>query len=286
MILEQYLHAQVYDGLIKQEKTPPQDYPVFSGALYYKAVSSKDSWLGIEAEITLPKWEPDTARFECFRNAYGEFKRYLDTPSVYVGGSSDHETDIGFGFFQGMLNNKITEGKITFRPFWRTIYIKNGEERNDYLGTDINQTEYYFFPGDKVLLDLVCNKPNFLTLRIELLNETDLYPYKEYRKSLKKPKVLIIENIIAPGNGLKDSEYKRVNAIDQYHNEGKSTQETNAEAIAGSWKNVYLFRKINDKIYKVPFIAERITRIMSPSPNAFNYFTQGNYEVIDINKKR
>ena len=274
MFLERYLDAQVYNELIKQEKTPPQDYPVFSGALYYKAVSSKDSWLGIEAEITLPLWEPDTSRFEYIKNPYGEFKRHLDTPSVYVGGSSDHETDIGFGFFQGMLNNKITKEKITFRPFWRTIYIENGEERNDYLGTNINQTEYYFFPGDKVLLDLVCNKPNFLTLRIELLTETDLYPYKEYRKQLKKSKVLLI-----------DSEYKRVNAIDQYHNEGKPTQETNAKAIAGSWENVYLFRKINDEIYKVPFTAERITRIMSPSPNAFNYFTQGNYEVIDINKK-
>lgn len=282
MKLEEFLNAAIYDDKIDNEVPPPSNYTVFKGAWYYKVVSSLDKWLGIEAIITLPEWEPDKTRYEYINNQFGKVLRYLDTPSIYLGGSSDFETDIGFGFFQGYIGGKIIKEKITFRPFWRTIHFKDGVEKNIYSGTKIEQTKYYYFPGDTVKINLICDKNNFLTLRIELLEETSLEPYKSIRNKNDKNEIFILRDIIAPGNGLRLSEYKRVNAIDQYHNEGKETQNTSSSATNCEWKNVYLFRLINNELRKIPFIDDRIKRIFHPDKRAFVVKFDGNIEKVDI----
>jgi len=230
----------------------------------------------------LPEWKPDKTRFEFIDNQFGKFQRNLDTPSIYIGGSSDFETDIGFGFFQGFVDNKITREKMTFRPFWRTIHLEDGIEKNIYSGTAIKQTKYYYFPGDTVKINLVCEKDNFLTLRIELLESTSLNPYKEIRNKIVENETFILRDIIAPGNGVRPSEYKRVNAIDQYHNEGKPTQKTKAFAVNCEWKSVYLFRLVNNELRKIPFIDHRIKRIFSPNKSAFIVKFENNLEKVDI----
>lgn len=254
----------------------------FAGAWYHKLVTSKNSWYGIETKITLPTFIPDESRYEFVDINNQKVKRYLDTPSVYLGGSSDFETDIGFGFFYGKINGVMSEEKITFRPFWRTIYLKNGKEVNTYEGTPIDQTEYYFFPGDKVKLSLIVLKENYLKLIIELLEETRIEHYRQIRENISKPKKLVIEEIIAPGNGLRTSEFKIVNAIDQYHNEGLPTQNTKAKVLDCLWEDVYLFLEEEKSLIKVPFFKQNIQTLLCPNPKAFTFTQKDNTRQVSI----
>ena len=278
---EEYINAPFDMEPLSKDKKAPKEYPVFKGAVYYKCVSSKSDWLGIEAKITLPEFFPDKTRHENYTNPYGTFLRYLDTPSVYVGGSSDYETDIGFAFVQGLVNGTISKGKITFRPFWRSIYEEDNIEKNVYSGTELSQQSFYYYPGDTVKLDLVCLKPNELSLRIELLEKTKIHPYCDYREHHGN-ELFILNGIIAPGNGIHNSEYKRVNAIDQYHNEAKPTQETTAKAIGASWNDVCLFHKKDGIIKKVPFAKDKYKQIFSLDKSMFTIKTDQNNEKVNI----
>jgi len=282
MKIESFLNADIYTKKIQDELNPPKEYPNFAGAWYYKVVSAKDNWIGMEATITLPVFKEDEKRYEYFDSPYGEFKRYLDTPSVYLGGSSDFETDIGFGFFRGLINGEISDEKITFRPFWRSIFMEGNEEKNEYKGTPINETEYYYYPGDKVKIHLVSENPDHLSLRIELIEATSIPKYSKIRSLNKGNKVLIINDIKAPGNGIRPSEYKRVNAIDQYHNEGMPTQKTDAYVDKCIWENVYLYRVIEQKLFKVAFNKKRMKKIYSPSIAAFDVIVNEGKEVVSI----
>ena len=279
--IDDYLNAVIDKSNTKNDKLAPENYPVFQGAVYYKCVSAKTNWLGIEAIITLPTFYPDKNRYEYFNHTYGKRLRYLDTPSVYVGGSSDHETDIGFAFFYGLINGQVSEEKITFRPFWRTIYEEEGQIKNVYSGTDILKQSFYYYPGDTVKLDLVCLKENELTLRVELLKETKIKPYCDYRK-LHENKLLIVEGIKAPGNGIRHSEYKRVNAIDQYHNEGHPTHETEAQALGMVWDDVFLFYEDKGVLKKTPFINKYLKRIHVPDTEKFEIESNNNHEEVNI----
>lgn len=285
MNIQSFLNAPIYKNQVVGEVLPPENYPYFAGAWYYKVVSSKDHWIGMEATVTLPLFTGDETRRELIDTPQGAFERYMDTPSVYLGGSSDYETDIGFGFFRGLIGDTISEEKITFRPFWRTIYLENGKERNDYLGTKLNETEYYYFPGDTVKINLVSETENYLTLRIELLQETTIEKYVKIREANNRNQLLVVENIIAPGNGIRPTEYKRVNAIDQYHNEGKPTQMTSAKVDECVWKDVYLYRLIDSTLYKVPFNEKRIKRIFSPNQSAFHVSLEEKTETVTIEPK-
>jgi hypothetical protein len=282
--IEDFINAPIYQGDKTDIKQAPVKYPVFNGALYYKCVSSKDAWLGIEAIIKLPEFIPDEERFEMITDPFGTYKRYMDTPSVYLGGSSDFETDIGFGFFRGFINGQISENKITFRPFWRTIFLEDGEEKNIYLSSNIYESEFYYYPGDTIKVHLVCLAPNQLTFRVELLEETKILPYAHYRKTHVN-KLFIIDEIKAPGNGVNDTEYKRVNAIDQYRNEGKPTQKTKAQAINALWQDICLIRVINDELVKIPFTGNMEKKIFAPSEDRFIVKNEGTVESIDINTR-
>lgn len=289
--LEQYLKAPIYLGTIAGEIQKPQSFRCFPGAWYYKSLSAKDKWLGIEGIVRLPLFIPDEERYEIIDDNFSrskKYKKYLDTPSVYVGGSSDFETDIGFAWFRGVVNGEVTDDKITFRPFWRYIYLSEGKEKNEYKSTELAQSEYYFFPGDEVKINVICTEKDYLQLRIELVKPTDIPKYQNIRNSLpKETAVFLTDKIPAPGNGHHHSEYKRVNAIDQYHNEGKPTSNTKAQVLESVWKEVYLYREVDNKLVKVPFTEERYVKMLCPEPNAFCVTTLDNYEVISIrpNKK-
>ena len=88
--IEEIISAPIYEGDMNRFKKAPTEYPIFNGAIYYKCVSSRDMWLGIEAVIKLPEFIPDQDRCEDFTDPFGTFRRYLDFPSVYLGGSSEH----------------------------------------------------------------------------------------------------------------------------------------------------------------------------------------------------
>jgi hypothetical protein len=263
-----YNNAKIIDLVVKKSGDI-KNIPCFQGAWYYKLVTDRSRWLGIEASIVLPNFTPDFDRFEYVDLNNRKVKRYLDTPSVYLGGSADFETDIGFGFFHGIIDGRITEEKITFRPFWRTIFIENGQETNRYLGTRIEETEYYYFPGDEIKISLTVHEVDYLTLRISLVKPTEIEPYKTFRSKLSNPKPLITEPILAPGNGLRDSEFKIVTAIDQYHNEGKPTQKTKASTIGCLFKDVYLFIVNNNELSKIPFFKQNYYLMACPDKRAF-----------------
>ncbi len=275
--LVEYLSAPIYQKKISGEIPKPSNYQCFPGAWYHKALSAKDFWLGIEATVTLPLFVPDETRYEYVPNEDGstvEYKKYLDTPSVYLGGSSDYETDIGFGWFRGIVNNKMSDEKITFRPFWRYIFLdETGKMQNLYKGTTIQQTNFYFFPGDKLHIHLYCPEIDYLQFRVELIKPTEIVKYVTIRKQLALendwPSVLLTEKILAPGNGRATSEYKRVNAIDQYHNEGRPTQLTQAFVTDCVWEDTFLFREHNNKLIKVPFDESRFIRMLCPNKEAF-----------------
>lgn len=288
--LAAFLSAPTYLKLIDGEIPKPGDYQCFQGAWYYKALSAKNHWLGIEAKVTLPLFSPDENRYEFVPSedsTNGRYKKYLDTPSVYVGGSSDYETDIGFGWFRGLVNNDLSEEKITFRPFWRHIFLDDsGKIQNLYKGTALTETNYYFFPGDQVHILLFCPEPDYLQFRVEIIKPTEIMKYKQLRQTLHLendlPSVLLTEKIKAPGNGRNLSEYKRVNAIDQYHNEGRPTQMTEACVFDCIWEDVFLFRKIEESLVKVPFDEKRYIRMMCPCKEAFVVEAISNGERIKI----
>ena len=88
--------APVYTGAIENEASKPGTPNCFPGAIYRKVVSSKDYWLGIEATITLPQFTPDPERYDDTKQNY-----YLDNSSIYMGGHSYYESDVGIAWMIG-----------------------------------------------------------------------------------------------------------------------------------------------------------------------------------------
>ena len=270
---------EVYLGEINNEISKPTDSKMFMGAWYHKCISSKDEWLGIEATITLPEFYADQSRLEFFEHKGSvngkplkPFLRCLDSPSVYVGGNAGYESDIGFAYAQGFLDpgmNVLSFQKNVFRPFWRYI-VKNsdGSEKNIYNATAITQVEYYFYPGDKLRLRVYCPEENTLRLQIELLEPTKILKYRKIRKNLgvdENQKIIFTSPLIeSQGQGVNLAEFKRVNAIDQFYNEGSSNKNTDSYTTSTVWHEVYLYRKINGDIKKIPFTSERYVEINCP----------------------
>ena len=288
--LKDFLNAKIYENTIEGEVAKPATFTCFPGAWYYKALSSKDAWLGIEVEVTLPYFIPDENRFKYTNDPTkpgSQYKLYLDTPSIYVGGSSDFESDLGLGWFRGMVDGVVTPDKICYRPFYRYIYLdENGEEINSYQGPAIRETEYYYFPGDTVRMRVFSLKDNYLRLSIELIKETTDEQFVQIRKKLNPNQIYQTDDFPSPGNGCKSAEYKRVNAIDQYGNEGKPAQMTDAEVENCVWGKAYLYREISGEIMKVPFDSSRYIRMMCPLENAFQIEQKDFKEIVSIKPKR
>lgn len=279
--IDDFQDALIYEGTIEGEIAPPPVPPCFPGAWYRKVVSSKDKWLGIEAIVELPQFFPDPNRLEPFdREAHFPFKdeylRPLDSPSVYLGGFGGYETDIGFGYNRGYLDPNctvISKEKITFRPFWRYIYPdETGVVRNIYTLDPFTNLHHYYYPGDVVRVKVFCPEKDKMQLMIELIEPTKIEKYKLIRENHqlgdKMFTPFISPLIPSPGQGTNLAEYKRVNAIDQFYNEGKKAKFTESYTTATIWKEVYLFRNIDGNLKRVPFNQNRFTSMQCPIAEA------------------
>ena len=264
--------APLYTSTIVGE-TSPGTLQQFNGAIYRKAVSSRDYWLGIEVVVTLPEFIPDETRFG--PSPYSPISnRYLDNASVYLGGNSYSESDVGLSFSIGAYPNGQSVNyseSIAYRPFWRWI-----DGTNNYANSNWRDTHFYYYPGDKVRMSVYVVREHYLQLRIELLEETTIPKYVARRQSYNLgpdyPKVFTSSEFKSSGHGVAKGEFKRVVAIDQVGNEGKPAQNTNAKSLNTIFHEVYLYRKINNTLYKVPMIDSRYASINAPS-NFLNAIT-------------
>lgn len=262
-----------------QNEAYPERQSEFPGALYRKVQSSKDYWLGIEVTVTLPEFTGDEKRAE--QNPSGSLgdMRYLDNGSVYLGGNATRESDVGLTWSVGATDATATavdwSQSIAYRPFWRWI---TNDHKNLYANSKWQDTQFYYYPGDKVRMSVYSPEEGMLQLKIELLEETTIPKYVERRASFNLgdnyEKVFISAKFESPGMGKYKASFKRVVAIDQVNNEGKPTCPTNASNIGAIYHECYLYRKINGKMYKVPFIERRYSAICSPvSKNSLGDFT-------------
>ena len=62
-------------------------------------------------------------------------------------------------------------------------------------------------------------------------------------------------------------QFKRVNAIDQVHNEGKPVQPTNAKITGATWLQTILLRGAGAEAKQLPMNAKRFTDMRCPAPN-------------------
>ena len=259
--------TDVYQGVIENEASKPYTPSCYSGAVYRKVVSSEDYWLGIEATLTIPEFTPDPLRYDDSKLSY-----FLDNASIYMGGNAYYESDVGLTWSIGYTPDndyQVSRQGIAFRPFWR--YITSAESctnNNCYRNADPFEYEYYYYPGDTIKMSVVSPQPGYLQLRIELISETENPAYAsirdEYGLGDDFNKIFVTEMFPSAGMGVQKAEFKRVNAIDQVSNEGKATLNTNATVLDAIWHEVYLYRKIDDVIYRVPMTSDRTASMVCP----------------------
>src|SRR5690554_2796885 len=301
IIVEEYFgllaNFPIYNQQIENEVTNITPQRVFKGAYYYKSVSSIDYWRGIEGTITLPEFE-----IKRYNNSYDETLnidpnvKNLDNPSIYFGGNAFYESDVGLSLSSTLLKNgNISTGSYAFRPFWR--YITSSNELNKDLGgydlingrryavgsTNASETnlfanwyygdtEYYYLPGDKLRIIVYSPKDNFLQLQIQVIEKSTLPESLKIRNenNWEDPKDFISPLFVSQGHGLNSlAEFKRVNAIDQTGNEGSDVTPTNSNVKEAVWESLYLYRVINNEMYRIPFNSHRSNTLAAPSQKYF-----------------
>ena len=273
--------------------------PIFQGAYYHKVVSPIDFWIGIEGEVKLGELTNDPERF----NLDG-LGRFMDNAAVYMGGKGEMEADCGLGYnlcYENADTSKtldLSSPKIAYRPFWRYIYnVREAslcqtdvKSINSWNNTDPKQLQYYYFPGDIIRMKVYSPLPNYLQLRIELVKPTDILKYVEMRKRFNLvnnlPSDFYSPLFYSAGHSLKPVEFKRVNSIDQYGNEGRPIQMTKAAVSEATWYNCYLYKEKDGDIFKYPFTKELQMIINAPNDSVFsiyNYHSEEGGEKISIN---
>jgi hypothetical protein len=273
-------------GEILQEVLVPSTPACFLGAWYRKVFSSTDSWLGLEGLITLGEFTPDETRY----NLDG-FGRSMDNPSIYMGGKSSKESDAGLGLNVSYLSADtsldltMSSPKVAYRPFWRYIYNEaldvdfnvRRREVNSWNVSNPRSLCYYYFPGDTIRMKIYSPIPHYLQLRIEVVQKTSIPKYVAIRRSYglvdDSPSDFYSPLFHSQGHGVLPAEFKRVNSIDQFGNEGyhaKMTQATVSEAL---WHETYLYRKIEGNIVKVPMNKDRQVSMICPSEQAIQVVT-------------
>lgn len=311
---------KIFTDLIANEKPKPGPQSLFKGAWYHKVVSSSDSWVGIEGTITLP-----SVKIRRYNAPFDEtldvdpLVKNLDNPSIYMGGTSKHESDVGLSYSLVYLDRNgtvLSTGSYAFRPFWRYITsvndpdkdigIANPAEGRFYSVTALNanqtnmyanwygsDTQFYYLPGDKLRIVVYSPVPNFVQLQIEVIEQSTIPSSIEIRKENKwrDPADFFSPLIKSEGHGANlNTVYKRVNAIDQSANEGKDVIPTNSEVSHAVWESVYLHRKIDGIMYRVPFNENRSSTLNAPYNSAFtvteiNDLTGGTSVTIHPGKK-
>lgn len=275
--------VEVWEKSISNEVAPQKSAPCFQGAWYRKVVSSTDHWLGIEGVIKLGEFTPDLKRFDLDGK-----KRFMDNPSIYMGGKALLESDAGLGLNVSYDSNDFSEElsvsspKLAYRPFWRYIYkkavdIKGNVERSEVNSWNITESQalmYYYFPGDVIRMKIYSPVKDYLQLRIEVVEPTKIEKYVNLRKkyNLKNgaPSDFYSPIFHSEGHGYHVAEFKRVNSIDQYGNEGFVAKDTDATVSRATWLESFLYRKIDGKIVKVPFHSERQLSLICPNEQAIS----------------
>jgi hypothetical protein len=273
--------AKIYYGNIENEISPPSSPKCFFGAWYRKVFSSYDYWLGIEGVIKLGEFTPDKTRF----NLDGK-QRFMDNPSIYMGGKSAKETDAGLNLNLSYLSSdtkddlNLSSPKIAYRPFWRYIYstatdVSGNVDRHEINSWNVQNPRnlgHYYFPGDVIKMSVYSPMKDYLQLRIDVIEPTTNPKYvkirSEYQLNNNMPSTFVSPLFFSKGQGYEKAEFKRVNSIDQYGNEGFVAQNTTAEVSEAIWQEVYLYRQINGVIVKVPFLQARQTSMICPSTDA------------------
>ncbi|MDD3999610.1 MAG: hypothetical protein PHX62_01775 [Bacilli bacterium] len=281
-----FINMEIYRGVIEGEVKAPGVAPCFLGSWYRKVVSSADKWLGIEGIVKLGEFTPDQNRF----NLDGK-GRFMDNPSVYMGGNSCKESDAGLGLNLSYLSSDTTEElnlaspKLAYRPFWRYIYNDASDINNNVIRREINSwnianprsLEYYYFPGDIVRMSVYCPYNDYLQLRIEVIEPTKIEKYVNLRQNYhlknNKPSNFYSPIFFSKGHGYSKAEFKRVNSIDQFGNEGFNAIKTEAKVSTSVWYETYLYRKIDEKIVKVPFNTIRQVSMICPNEKAISVKT-------------
>ncbi len=281
-----YVDTRKFDNvpLASDGKLPKQNLPTpkcFLGAWYRKVVSSVDNWLGIEAEIELGEFIPDPARFNLDGSG-----RNMDNPNVYLGGKADLESDCGVGYnttyptADTSYELGLDAPKLGYRPFWRFIYntreTENGctlvKSVNSWNSTDPKELAYYYFPGDVIRMKVYSPLPHYLQLRIEVVKPTTIEKYVKIRKGYHLPNDMPMD-FYSPlfhssGQGVNKAEFKRVNSIDQFGNEGYTAKATKAAMTTATWYNCYLYKEVDGKLCKYAFTEDLYISMICPSPDA------------------
>lgn len=278
-------NLNIYKHNIMDEIAPTEAPACFLGAWYRKVLSSTDYWLGIEGTIRLGEFIPDEKRFGTDNRV--SWKRHLDVAATYLGGKGMLESDAGLGFNSGYESLDTTfdlnygSKKICYRPFWRYMYsdvtdINGNVTRNSVNSwnmSDPKRFEFYYFPGDVIKMSVYSPLEDYLQMKIEIIETTTIPKYKEQREkyNLKdnKPSTFYSPLFHSAGHGKDKVEFKRVVSIDQYGNEGKHAKMTDATVLDASWQSVYLYRRIDGIIVKVPFTEERQSQMACPNKASF-----------------
>lgn len=249
----------------KDEVRPDKSRPCFAGAYYRKIVSSKDVWLGISGEIILPKlhFDPD-------RTNPDKPGQYLDNPSIYMGGNmNSQETDVGLTWevIKDEIGNVSKERKA-FRPFFRRSSY--AEQEAIWISAPA-EPKYYWYPEEEVIMSVQVVSAGKVKFTVKGAG-------KEYEAIFDcagcKPGAI--------------GDFKRVNAIDQVGNEGKSAQPTKTRVLNAVWKETNLYRKHEGKVISVPFSSKRFTDMRCPDTKYFQITStpedkEIGAEVININ---
>lgn len=229
------------------EVAPPKLLPCFPGAIYRKAVSSRDVWTGIEGIVTLPRPAFDPQRTN------RETGRPLDNPSIYLGGRAGHQ-EIDAGVSWEVIqepDGSVSTQRKAFRPFWRNEKWSSGPAEPDY----------YYHPGDTLRMSVATREPGKLVLEIALLHRAGT-PAPASLADAEPISVLTVPFDAASFGPGKVQEFKRVNAIDQSGNEGKPAQPTRTTVSPARWHAVHLLRGSDRR----PMTSSRFTDMRCPDP--------------------
>ncbi len=213
-----------------EEIAPAAQLPCFPGAYYRKVVSSFDSWTGIGGMVKLGTPTVDENRLGA------DTKQPLDNFSVYMGGNAggNYEVDAGLTWeFTTDENGLKSPRRNAFRPFWRTKTWNAAPA----------QKEYYFYPGETVQMAIFIVAPK--KLRLVISNGKDKTFQTDFDAEGFVPNI--------------PRQFKRVNAIDQVHNEGKPVQKTTANIVGAEWTNTFLLRGAGADAKQIPMDKTRFT---------------------------
>lgn len=288
----------LWEQVIEGEKKNPAKPALFGGAWYYKVVSSKDKWVGIEATVTLP--EVDINRYNGTHDdsyAADPGVKNLDNPSVYLGGHAQTESDVGLSFSRALVDVKsstLSTGCIAFRPFWRYItdkdqdvggydahggeYAVSANGNNCIANYHWKYTEYYYLPGDQLRIIVFSPEPGKMQLQIEVLAVSTLPSSVEIREKYgwNDPADFLSPIFTSPGQGTgMDAEFKRVCAIDQSGNEGGTAIDTTTLVKDVIWHETYLYRVIDGTLYRVPMSEDRRASIGAPYADRYTVTHEG-----------